>query len=140
MSQLPKEVTEIRQSFLYLSNLIPSLSTLITLGYFQVPSYTKGFGLVHPKPLVHRISVSRIFSPILQISVHFLKEASLGRPTGSNSCPYYYYFLHTIWRCSHTFLCVTHLMNVTLTHGTPGLTGWASRSLLTAVAPMPGMS
>lgn len=49
-------------------------------------------------------------------------------------------FLTPIWRCSHTFLCVAHLMNITLIHGTPGLTEWVSRSLLTAAAPMPGMS
>lgn len=77
MSQLPKEVAEIRQTFLYLSNLTPSLSALITLGHFQLPSHTV---VGPPKALVGHLSVSRVFSPILQISVDFsLPPWSLSR-------------------------------------------------------------
>lgn len=103
MSQLPKEVAEIRQTFLYLSNLTPSLSALITLGYFQFPSYT----VVGPKPLVHHLSVSRLFFPILQISVDFsLSPWSLSR-ISRQLCPADCVQFIVLWVSLHsTYYCL----------------------------------
>lgn len=100
----------------------------------------------HPSPLLpadslHSLSSLGLFTRlaplpsswllVLQISIHFLKETSLGYLTWSNSSFFFFFFvISTILMRNYTCTRVIHLMNVHLPHRTPnptrGVCSWQS--------------